>query len=231
MPPKSVLWSLLHLGCGGKNRWQSFFSVRYFQMNVTCCSVDWPPWCYNSKDAFEVTPPNHPVSGINGDVMKRCWGKQTPSNPHGQRLLVASAKEAEKGKAKGGGKGKGKGCKGPQKKTDKTGPAKKVKADAAPKKPTEYSAAKAKFIEEFLVWIISFSNMFTFWLSLVIIGISPELRLKELGISTKEREQRPDTLIVQKMSIWYVDNMTSPFPFWLCEVKVLFLDWEAPTWL
>ena len=105
------------------------------------------PWCHNPKAPFEVVPPKDPVSGISGLVLKRCLGKQTPSNPHGQRLLVAAAKDAGKGKAKGGGKGSGKG----KKKTDKKGSVKRDKAEVAPKKVTDYSAAKTKFIEEFLV--------------------------------------------------------------------------------
>ena len=111
-----------------------------------------------SEAPFELPLPKDPVSEIPSEVLKRCFGKQKPSNPHKQRLLVAAAKEAKldgksAGKGSGKGKGKGKGKKVPPKKV-------KVKAKAEPKQITDYSASKAKYIEEFLVSKICKRNWF-----------------------------------------------------------------------
>ena len=120
---------------------------------------------YSSKASYELPLPAKPVSTIPADVLKRCFGKQKPSNPHSQRLLVASAKEAKldgkSGKGKGSGKGtrKGKGST----KGKKVQPKKvKAKAKAEPKNTTTYSASKAKYIEEFLVSNICKQNWFNF---------------------------------------------------------------------
>ena len=72
------------------------------------------------KAPFEIAP-REPVSGIPGEVLKRCFGKQAPCTPRAQRLLVAATKEAkvEQKQNKGKGKGKGKGG-GDSKKQPKT---------------------------------------------------------------------------------------------------------------
>ena len=96
------------------------------------------------------------------DVIKRCYGKQTPIAPHKQRLLVASSKDAtieatarnakdkpqkaKKTTTKSKGKGKG------DAKSKKVTPPKSAPPDGevAPKSKTPYAEAKSVFINKFL---------------------------------------------------------------------------------
>eukprot|EP00435_Cladocopium_sp_Y103_P074150 s436_g47.t1 len=98
-----------------------------------------------------------PVSDVPSQILKRCFGKQTPVVPHSQRLLTAAAKDA---KAEGKGKGTGKGksdkpkAKKPSKPKSKTSKKKtEKKTPAEPKKKTPYAEAKDAFIDKFRVRI------------------------------------------------------------------------------
>ena len=137
------------------------------------------------KDPFHIAP-KEPISGIPGEVLKRCFGKQTPCTPHAQRLLVAATKEA-KAEKKGQGKGKsGKGKPGKGKdKVDETKVAKPGKgkgdgvanqtvddepvtppsvpegaAEVKKRKKTPYAEAKDAYIERPLGLPSFWSNVF-----------------------------------------------------------------------
>ena len=99
-----------------------------------------------------------PSTTVPTDVIKRCYGKQTPIAPHKQRLLVASSKDAtienakekpqkaKKTTTKSKGKGKG------DAKSKKVTPPKSAPPDGevAPKSKTPYAEAKSVFINKFL---------------------------------------------------------------------------------
>lgn len=99
-----------------------------------------------------------PISDVDPEIKRRCFGKQTPITPHAQRLMVASVKEA-KAEAKGKGKSNDDGQKKSKKKNNKDSPSKskakaKAKAnkktkDAEPKKKTPYAEAKIAFFTKF----------------------------------------------------------------------------------
>ena len=99
---------------------------------------------------------NEALAGsIPSEIVQRCRGKQTPVNPHAQRLLVAATKDAKSIK------GKGKDSK--EKKEKPKGPTgdrleSKVAKERAPRKPpaegdrskTPYALAKDLFVDGFL---------------------------------------------------------------------------------
>lgn len=100
---------------------------------------------------------NEALAGsIPSDIVKRCHGKQTPVNPHAQRLLVAATKDAKSIK----GKGKDSKEKKEQPKGNKVDKSanKVVAKDPAPRKPhvegdrtkTAYALAKDLFVDGFL---------------------------------------------------------------------------------
>ncbi len=84
---------------------------------------------------------------IPSEVVRRCRGKQTPINPHAQRLLVAATKEAKTN-------AKCKKDKGETKETKETKREKKQKPSGEESKTsggkTPYAVAKDRFVAEFL---------------------------------------------------------------------------------
>ena len=104
--------------------------------------------------------PNGQVAGVSSEVLRRCFGKQSPITPHAQRLLVAASKEAgvpkpaapkTKAKAKAKPKAAPKGKTGKEKASQEKSKGGKEKATKAKsREKTPYALAKDAFMAEFL---------------------------------------------------------------------------------